>query len=225
MGNLRAETYLTDVTLITDDNSQITAHKLVLSVTSDYFQSIFKNNTGSNLLICLDGVSKKDLTRCLEYMYNGEVEVYQDNLESFLEIAQRFKIKGLLNDDLKNSREVIEDDLKSDVKIENEIEVIGDDDIDCEDSKIHTVERQRSKKLKKFSISQNGQNIGMDKNIERLDDGSVKCTVCGKISTDKSNMRVHIETHVEGLSYSCSICSNCFKTKDSLRKHMSKIHK
>ena len=36
-GRLRNEDYLHDVTLVTDDDHHVTAHKLVLSACSDYF--------------------------------------------------------------------------------------------------------------------------------------------------------------------------------------------
>ena len=43
-GLLRNEDYLHDVTLVSDDYKQVTAHKLVLSACSEYFKNIFKNN-------------------------------------------------------------------------------------------------------------------------------------------------------------------------------------
>ena len=71
---LRSEEYLHDVTLVTDDNLQVNAHKLVLSASSEYFQTIFSKNKDSKLLLCLDGVSRQDLENCLDYVYNGEVQ-------------------------------------------------------------------------------------------------------------------------------------------------------
>ena len=44
-GLLRDEEYLHDVTLVSDDNMQVSAHKLVLSACSEYFKNIFRNNT------------------------------------------------------------------------------------------------------------------------------------------------------------------------------------
>ena len=41
---LRNEDYLHDVTIVSDDNEQIAAHKLVLSTCSEYFKSIFMKN-------------------------------------------------------------------------------------------------------------------------------------------------------------------------------------
>ena len=43
-GLLRNEDYLHDVTLVSDDYKQVTAHKLVLSACSEYFKNIFRNN-------------------------------------------------------------------------------------------------------------------------------------------------------------------------------------
>ena len=60
-GLLRNEQYLQDVKLVTDDQQIISAHKLVLSVSSEYFQNIFQNAEDSKLILCLDGVSNKDL--------------------------------------------------------------------------------------------------------------------------------------------------------------------
>ena len=45
---LRNEDYLHDVTIVSDDNEQISAHKLVLSACSEYFKNIFKKNKHSH---------------------------------------------------------------------------------------------------------------------------------------------------------------------------------
>ena len=58
---LRNEDYLHDVTIVSDDNEQVTAHKLILSTCSEYFKSIFMKNKHSHPLICLEGVSSNDV--------------------------------------------------------------------------------------------------------------------------------------------------------------------
>ena len=95
-GLMRDEDFLQDVTLVGDDDSQIAAHKLVLSACSEYFKNIFKKNKHSHLLLCLDGVTKSELMNLLDYIYNGEVNIFQEELDRFLMIAQRFKLEGLL---------------------------------------------------------------------------------------------------------------------------------
>ena len=104
-GLFRNEEYLHDVTLVSDDQKQVSAHKLVLSACSEYFKNIFKLNSKPNAhpLVCLDGISADDLNNIVDYIYNGEVKIYQENLDRFLSIAQRLKLEGLIgnNDDVK----------------------------------------------------------------------------------------------------------------------------
>ena len=93
---LRNEEYLHDVTLVGDDHTQMSAHKLVLSAGSEYFKEVFKRNKHSNTLMCLEGLSRKDLENVLDYIYNGEVHIFQEEFDRFLSVAQRFKLEGLL---------------------------------------------------------------------------------------------------------------------------------
>ena len=68
-GLLRNAKYLHDVTLVSDDQNKVEAHKLVLSACSEYFRDIFENNQHSHPLVCLDGVSLEDLKNIMEYIY------------------------------------------------------------------------------------------------------------------------------------------------------------
>ena len=96
---LRREEDFFDVTLVSDDEIQISAHKLVLSACSGFFKSILKRNSHSHPLLYLSGVDSKSLGFVLDYIYHGEVQVYQHELDLFLDIAQKLKIKGLESED------------------------------------------------------------------------------------------------------------------------------
>ena len=51
------------------------------------------------------------------------------------------------------------------------------------------------------------------------------CSVCGKEGTYK-NIQDHIEAHhITGVSHSCKMCEKMFRSRHSLRNHMSSIHK
>jgi len=50
-----------------------------------------------NPLIYLKGITYKDLLSVLDFMYHGEVNVAQDDLNSFLSVAEELQIKGLTN--------------------------------------------------------------------------------------------------------------------------------
>ena len=51
---LRKEQKLFDVTLATDDNHQMQAHKVILAAGSDFFSDIFSQFVETNMLVCLN---------------------------------------------------------------------------------------------------------------------------------------------------------------------------
>jgi len=74
---------------------QIQAHKLILSACSPFFRSILKQNPHQHPLLYLKGVEFTDLQSVLNFMYHGEVNVAQEELNSFLAVAEDLKVKGL----------------------------------------------------------------------------------------------------------------------------------
>ena len=96
---LRSEEEFFDVSLVSDDQKMMSAHKLVLSASSPYFKHILTTNKHSHPLLCLDGVSSAELQFVLDYIYQGEVQIYQEQLDRFLEAAQRLKLEGLTSKD------------------------------------------------------------------------------------------------------------------------------
>ena len=91
----RIEDRFTDVTLISDDNEQFKAHKLVLSSGSKFFDKILGDISHSHPVIFLDSVYSGDLNNVLEYIYNGEIMVPEADLQTFLKLATRLKCSGL----------------------------------------------------------------------------------------------------------------------------------
>ena len=97
--NLRKEEDFFDITLVGDDFKHVTAHKVVLSSSSEYFKTVFSNNKKhfqSHALICLEGLNQSDLNNVLDYIYHGELQIYQHDLDRFLGIADRLKLEGLI---------------------------------------------------------------------------------------------------------------------------------
>ena len=98
-GLLRNETYLHDVTIVSDDFKHVSAHKLVLSACSDFFKKLFQETKKSQPVICLDGVKSTDLINVLDYVYEGEVKILQEDLDHFLSVAQKLKLEGLMGNE------------------------------------------------------------------------------------------------------------------------------
>lgn len=92
--HLREDKDFFDVTLVCDDD-QIQAHKVILSACSEFFQRILRRNKHEHPLLYLKDVKHSDLVSVLNFMYHGRVSVAQDELNSFLSVAEDLKVKGL----------------------------------------------------------------------------------------------------------------------------------
>ena len=93
--SLRKEQDFHDVTLISDDNEVVSAHKVVLSASSEFFKSVLKRADHAKPMIYLNGIRSKELGQILDYIYEGEVRLFQEDLHDFLSITERLKINGL----------------------------------------------------------------------------------------------------------------------------------
>ena len=93
--DLRTDSDFTDVTLASEDGHQIEAHKVVLAASSPVFQNLLKQNKHSHPLIYLRGMKNEDLLAVVDFLYYGETNIYQENLDIFLNIAEELKLKGL----------------------------------------------------------------------------------------------------------------------------------
>lgn len=91
---LRSENDLVDVTLCCD-GGKIRAHKMLLSACSSYFKQIFKENPCQHPVIIFRNFKYEDLNAIINFMYHGEVNIFQEQLESFLNTAELLEVKGL----------------------------------------------------------------------------------------------------------------------------------
>ena len=94
-GDLRDDNAFTDVTLACEDGQQVEAHKVVLMASSPFFLNLLKKKKHPHPLVFMRGVKFEDLVSMVDFLYNGEANVYQDNLDSFLAMAEELKLKGL----------------------------------------------------------------------------------------------------------------------------------
>ena len=60
-----------DVTLVSDDQTEFKAHKIVLSASSSVFKNIIENNPSQHPLIYLRGIQSFEMETVLQFMYLG----------------------------------------------------------------------------------------------------------------------------------------------------------
>ena len=95
-----------DVTLVSEDNKRIRAHKVVLASASTLFRDMFLSNEEENEyeVINLRGVSSRFMTAMCDLIYEGETKVNERECEEFLQILQQYKLlKEKSNDSLKRT--------------------------------------------------------------------------------------------------------------------------
>ena len=216
--NLRKTENFYDVTLVSDDQKQISAHKVVLASSSEYFKNILTSNTHSHPMLCLSGVNAGDIKNMMDFMYNGEVQIFQDDLDQFLEIAQRFHLEGLIQDKQEstytNTEEFKHEALPESANIDF-VKDLEKEPLNHQTKEFFLVATEYE------SIEELDQKI--EQMMERIDGGRKRrCIPCGKISSMVANARNHAETHIDGLNFPCQLCDKSYRSRESLRKHSTK---
>jgi len=92
--SIRDEKDFFDVTLACEDD-QVQAHRLILSACSPFFREVLRKHSHQHPLLFLKGVKYVDIVAILNFMYHGEVNITQEDLNGFLAVAEELKVKGL----------------------------------------------------------------------------------------------------------------------------------
>ena len=222
-----------DVTLISEDKVKFSAHKILLSSCSNVFKFILGGNTHANPLMYLSGVNSVNLGLILDYIYHGEVNLFQEQLDSFLESAQKLEIKGLLGGSVDPDPQdsTVNEQLFKEETIEP-IQATEDKRIVniCENVPVKSRQYKRGafkgdvSKVDVSSLTHDEIEL-KKKELYQKNDGVWKCLACDHSGTDGANMRKHVEIHLDGLSYTCPLCQKEFRSKDMLYLHTKNNHK
>ena len=234
---LREDQNLLDVTLACEDGTQIEVHKVILTAGSLFFKNIPRMKKKENLIIFMRGLKSSILASVVDFLYYGEVNILQEELNDFLILAEELQLQGLVADKNKN-----EDDLKLPVKnntikqicnvqkkvasnIQNSIEVFPKQELYA----IHEMPNLISYDTS-FKTPQTAE-ISLDEDSNTKITTLIKqigkhwiCKVCGKVANIKRDLQRHTQTHTDGLSYNCNICGMEYGRKVYLDKHISKQH-
>ena len=250
---LRGEKDFSDVTLVCEDNQQVEAHRVILSTASNFFKTMLTGNKHSHPLIYMRGIKSDYLVSIIDFIYHGEVNINQDDLDDFLQIAAELKLKGLSvvsseSDDkspLKTQQKPIppnnikpkkqSQNTKNIIRNENTIDHVTIDISDQIDEIKPIVPVNNMINLSegtiaaeaKVSVSFRDENPELDEIISSMlekADGLWKCTRCGKTSKDKTQVKRHIEKHIEGITHPCGYCGVYAKTRNALQVHFYKNH-
>merc|ERR1719319_939040 len=95
-GELRGDKEFTDITLACEDGQQVEVHKVILASSSPFFMNLLRRNKHPHPLIYMRGLKSEDIVAMIDFLYFGEANVSQENLDSFLAVAEELQLKGLM---------------------------------------------------------------------------------------------------------------------------------
>ena len=175
------------------------------------------------------GMKFDDLFAIMDFLYRGEANVFQDNLDSFLIIAEELQLKGLMG--------------KTDERVD-------DAEKYPPSQKLHTVNAEAKTHKTYFKKETSDNNIvtaddssavaipsSYSRDVDQLEEmvksmmeksendygkghrKADRCKVCGKEGKG-GNIKDHIEAnHIEGIVLPCNLCEKTFRSRNALRKH------
>ena len=239
-GDLRQDKEFTDVTLACEDGQQVEAHKVVLVASSPFFQNILKRNKHSHPLIYMRGVRPENLVAMVDFFYLGEANVNQENLDSFLLLAEELQLKGLRGNQTEREAEVIsteqtpqlispkyksateQNPLKKDVGLGKEIlqstseRALSVRDEVTNNTDLESLDQQVKSMM---TVSENADPYRKKNGRARI------CTLCGKEGS-MGNIMQHIEAnHIAGISIPCDRCGFVSRSRHALQVHEYKHHR
>ena len=241
LGRLREDKDFSDVTLACEDGQQMEAHKVILAVSSPFFQRLLKKIKHPHPLIYMRGIKSEDLMSIIDFLYRGEANVCQDDLDRFLVIAEELQLKGLTGQ-TNNDAEVGEEEV---TKINRKFQSYNKEPNVSkyprhapanQSPQIFGNENHLQKGTVALVNSSAGAMQALNENINTLMEKSsgmstdskptYRCKVCGKEATHANNMKKHIEAaHIEGVSIPCAQCEKTFRSRNALTKHIHYTHK
>ena len=227
-GSMRSDDDFSDVTLLCEDGKQVEAHKVILAASSPFFQNLLRKNKHSNPLIYMRGIKFENLVAIVDFMYRGEANVYQQNLNDFLKIAEELKLQGILNEE----NETTEDDIpienifsfEEPTKKFTSMKIIEENKFNQEYVMSDFKEQNKlsgnsvySEELKDLDSKIKSMMSSSSQIMANGEKAQSKCNVCGKKGRHhviKDHIEVH---HIDGISHPCNLCDKTSRYLKSLK--------
>jgi len=223
---LHGQTDFADVTLISDDLKQIQAHKVILSSCSSKFKNILKQSPKQDPIIYMTGVSSIEMQAMINFMYLGETEVGESDLEHFLEIAAKFDIQGLVCYNRNNDAQAKQEEMRH--------STFSDTYHDDQKAMLQTAfsesYRDYQKEMEGIKTESNvdfqGGNVPAEQNpvVLRPIENFFYCDKCDYKTEHAHHMKRHKTSVHEGVKYACNECDSKFSFPHGLERHRKSKH-
>ena len=233
----------TDLTLATMDDQHVRVHKSIVSSASNFFKQILRINPHQNILIYLKDIRHKELETVLQFIYLGQCQLDQEDLNLFLATANALGVKGLKYQGVYQNDHDANTDKISLINTEtvknNTFKEISDNEYVKIKSK-ETTEKQLQSNVVKEYVTQ-----GIGPAIEKQEENKIthvkisaseyksstfQCKECDAEYSSRMEFINHckflheLSSKQKGMTYNCDLCDFTSLCKSSLSKHKLSIH-
>ena len=223
--NLIIDDTFSDVTLVSHDNKQFKAHKVILTSCSSFFKNILQSTSpypGQPVLIVLD-MDASHLEALIEFIYLGKTNVLENNKEQLFKVAKDLDIFGLCEE----SPSIIPPAEDTSMVSQNRMEqILKNEDVLEESivkSEISTNEKVFSCEICPYTAPKLSK---VHKHVLNVHgEAKFKCELCEYKTTRRENLKVHqLSGKHRDDGFYCNECDFKAKSENELEKH-TKSHK
>ena len=222
-----------DVTLVGEGGNMIETHKVILAASSNFFKDLLKQTKHPHPLLYMKGINGSHLTSVVDFMYDDEVGIYQEDLDNFLKVDDELQLKGLTGTDKESQEHGHVQEQKhtpykkqkpNSISLKNN-SILEEKYIKGEENESGTTDVIAYNTSEIKTTINNAEIDGAIDSMMKKIDGLWSCSQCRKTDKYKTNMKNHIEgKHTEGVTHPCNHCVKMFRSKNSLAVHISRNH-
>ena len=273
MSEMLTSAEFADVTLVCDDMKKIRAHKNILGACSPVFKSILQADPINGYpLVYLRGIPYAEMQSILQFIYFGQTSFQQDKIIDLLQVAKNLEIKNLdlnkmdigkpqivenedcsLSSEMKMDKsiksiesEVINKCMELNENIENGTEEVTEDGDHDSNNYMHVSNDEHVLKPtrqeytiaseKKYGVEctynycnlckfRTKKKSDLRKHIESIHEGiTYGCDQCDYLATQQGHLKEHIQAKHQGVLYGCSKCNKQFSFRAGLYRHNKTAH-
>ena len=198
----------------------------------------------------MKGLATKELLGIVDFIYYGQTNIFQEDINDFLAAAEVLQLKGLahnitleninfIDKDMEQFMKAVEQKRLTNSENKSSPEYVLSESIPIKQKNDYTytpIEKtdkqlegdpKRPNRLNSTLMSYN--EIELDRTIDTMMErmnGFWRCNQCGKTAVLKGHIGSHIESHHrQGVIHNCRQCDYTCRTKHTLRVHMSRNHR
>ena len=190
-------------------------------------------------MLYLTGIEEQDIQNILDFIYLGEAVVAKSGIDRFMEVAEKFKISGLIEykenihkDSFVQEKEEVEmtshgnemtKETNKDASIDQllNFEEIYDEEEQKDmnvDMKTEDIEKSTARK-EKDGITTRFDHYTVDEETRRF-----KCNDCGNTQKTAQNLKTHVMSKHQGIRFPCNVCDYKGTTKGNTSMHTRNKH-